>query len=121
MFEQGHLVSEECAPFKSKTFGDKCGNYKDCKKIAKINKSYWVGGSYMDPINELQIRQELLMNGPIATNMAADDENFVPYKKGILQELVVKYEPLGNKTAIDDGLIIPREGNIELVQLDMAT
>ena len=33
---------------------------------------------------------------------------------------MVKYEPLGNKTN-DDGLIIPREGNIELLQLDMAT
>lgn len=40
----------------------------------------------MDPVNELQIRQELLMHGPIATNMNADDGNFVPYKTGILQE-----------------------------------
>jgi hypothetical protein len=47
--ERGHLVSEKCSPYKARTKGDKCSNYKDCPGVAKINKSYYVNGYNFKP------------------------------------------------------------------------
>ena len=34
--ENGHLVDEECAPYKARTKGFSCGQYKNCSTKAKI-------------------------------------------------------------------------------------
>lgn len=44
--EQGHLVEEKCAPYQSSTVGKKCSDFKDCAPVAKVAKSYDVGGAY---------------------------------------------------------------------------
>ena len=42
--ENGHLVTEECAPYSAMTKGQKCGDFKDCKPYARVSKSYYIGG-----------------------------------------------------------------------------
>jgi len=41
--EHASLISEECAPYKARTKGMSCSQYKNCPEVAKINKSYYVG------------------------------------------------------------------------------
>ena len=62
--ENGHVVSEECAPYMSKTKGDSCKNYETCKPIAKVQKSYLVGGGW-GATSEKKMMKEILRNGPI--------------------------------------------------------
>lgn len=80
--ENGHLVSEECAPFKYTTFGDKCQNYEKCPAVARVNSSYYLGGYNFNPSVEL-MQKELLMNGPLITEINAE-EKFSRYHGGIL-------------------------------------
>jgi Papain family cysteine protease len=35
-YEQGYMVSEECAPYLGVTKGQSCKNYEHCKPIAKV-------------------------------------------------------------------------------------
>ena len=43
MFMQnGHIVTEKCAPYDEKTKGHKCSDYKKCPGYAKVKKSYYV-------------------------------------------------------------------------------
>ena len=58
------MVSEECAPYKGKTKGDSCGNYKSCEPIAKVSESYFVGGTW-GSTTELKMMKEILRNGAI--------------------------------------------------------
>ena len=44
LMENGHMVSEECAPYMGKTAGQQCSNYKDCPALARIKSSRYVGG-----------------------------------------------------------------------------
>lgn len=64
MSENGHLVSEDCAPYIHKTKGDDCKNYQQCKPVAKVNKSYFVGGGWGNT-SEKKMMKEVLRNGPI--------------------------------------------------------
>jgi len=62
--ENGHLVSEECAPYQHQTKGDHCGNYATCKPISKVANSYLVGGGW-GATSERKMMKEILRNGPI--------------------------------------------------------
>ena len=125
MYENGHLVTEECAPNKHKMFGDSCKNYAHCPKIATIKKTYWVGGDFNLTPTELQIQQELLMHGPVATSMMVEDQKFYAYKGGVFLQDPIIYDPEGklskNNAAEDEILVVPSEGNVEFVQLEMTT
>lgn len=51
--ENGHLVSEQCAPYKGTTRGDKCGNYAACPAVARVEDSYYIEVSNTeDAVNE---------------------------------------------------------------------
>lgn len=117
MYEKGHLVAEQCAPFKFKQYKDHCGNYKNCPAIAKVNHTYWVGDYNTQP-TELQIQQDLLMYGPVTTSILTGGAAFSNYnrKSGIMQQDVIGYHTLDD----DDTkvLMVPAEGDIEFIQLD---
>ena len=70
--EQAYLTSESCAPYKARTKGDKCSNYKKCPAFANVESSYYINGYNFDP-NVQQIQKELLMYGPVVTEMSCDN------------------------------------------------
>jgi len=82
--ENGHLVSEECAPYQSQTRGDQCRNYEGCKPISKVKKSYLVGGGW-GATSEKKMMKEILRNGPINGDFQAP-AMFSIYKEGIFSE-----------------------------------
>jgi len=47
--ENGHMISEECGPYKGKTKGESCQNYKNCPPVAKVRSSYYIGGYNFSP------------------------------------------------------------------------
>lgn len=47
--EQGHLVADDCAPYRARTKGDKCSDYRKCPAVAKIKSSYYVNGYNFSP------------------------------------------------------------------------
>lgn len=64
--ENGHLVGEDCAPYKTSTASTKCSQYSKCPAIAKVKKSYDVGGAY-GLSSEKAMMKELLRNGVLNT------------------------------------------------------
>jgi hypothetical protein len=46
--ERAYMVSEDCAPYKGKTKGGKCGDYEKCKPLAKIDSTHFVGGGWAE-------------------------------------------------------------------------
>lgn len=84
MSENGHLVSEECAPYIHRTKGDDCKNYQQCKPISKVKKSYFVGGGWGNT-SEKKMMKEILRNGPINGDFQAPSM-FSIYKEGIFSE-----------------------------------
>jgi len=80
--EYGHLTTEKCAPYKARTKGDSCSNYKDCPAFAKINKSYYVKGyNFLPTVQDIQ--KEIMMYGPLVTEFGANDA-FSLYEKGVM-------------------------------------
>lgn len=70
--ENGHLISETCGPYQASTKGKKCSDFRDCPAIAKVKKSYYVGGyNFMPSVADIQ--KEMLMNGPLVTEFKCDD------------------------------------------------
>ena len=98
--EKGHMVTEECAPYKARTKGDSCSNYSNCPGFARVKSSYYVGGYNFNPDEKL-IQKEMLMHGPVVTEFKADD-SFQLYKEGILTQNVIPYQPQN-----DDALMVP--------------
>lgn len=84
MSENGHLVSEECAPYIHRTKGDDCRNYQQCKPVAKVQKSYFVGGGWGNT-SEKKMMKEIMRNGPINGDFQAPSM-FSIYKEGIFSE-----------------------------------
>ena len=78
------MVSEECAPYISKTKGDKCGNYSKCEPISKVKESYFVGGTW-GSTTEKKMMKEILRNGAINGDFQAPSM-FSVYKEGIFSE-----------------------------------
>lgn len=100
LIENGHLVEETCAPYAQAQQFDGCSKYSKCGKIAKVSRSYYVGGVKRKPTVE-EIQQEIATNGPVAAEInneespsykqsGADfingDAQFTFYKSGILRQ-----------------------------------
>ena len=84
--ENGHLVSESCAPYRGSTNGDSCKNYKKCQPIAKVENSYYIEVSNSEnQINEFKIMKEMIRNGPVVGEFKAPNK-FRYYDKGILAD-----------------------------------
>jgi hypothetical protein len=71
--EQGGIPTEKCAPYKEKTKGIKCSDFAKCPAHTRLTNSYYLGGYNFDA-TEMQIRKEILYNGPVVTDMAAGDD-----------------------------------------------
>ena len=82
--ENGHLVSEKCAPYKQSTKGASCSSYEKCPPIAKVEKSYQVGGGW-GATSEKRMMKEILRNGPINGDFQAP-KIFSLYREGIFSE-----------------------------------
>jgi len=80
--ENGHMVTEECAPYKGKTKGDKCSNYEQCPAHSKIEKTRFVGKGYGDT-SEKKMMQEIIRNGMVNGELNAP-HIFHMYTKGVL-------------------------------------
>lgn len=80
--ENGHLVSEDCAPYKTTTATTKCSQYAHCQPIAKVKKSYDVGGAY-GLSSEKQMMKEILRNGVLNTEFQAPNI-FATYDAGLV-------------------------------------
>lgn len=63
--EHGHMVSEQCAPYKGNTKGKSCKDYQQCPPIAKVQKTRFVGGGWGE-VSEKQIMKEMIRNGPVS-------------------------------------------------------
>lgn len=82
--ENGHMVTEDCAPYKGKTKGDKCSNYAQCPPFAKIDNSYFVGKGYGDS-TEKKMMKEILRNGLVNGELQCPHV-FGMYTEGILSQ-----------------------------------
>lgn len=80
--ENGHMVTEECAPYRGKTKGDHCSNYADCAPHSKIEKTRFVGKGYGDT-SEKKMMQEIARNGMVNGELNAP-HIFHMYTKGVL-------------------------------------
>ena len=85
MAEKGHLVREDCAPYKEKTKGNTCAAFAKCPGYAKVDKSYYVNGYNSQP-SILQIQKDMLMYGPLTTEFKCD-KDFQIYKSGIMIQM----------------------------------
>lgn len=70
--ENAGILTEECAPYKARTKNHKCSDYAHCKPHVKVTRSYYVNGYNFAP-TEMQIRKEMLMNGPVTTEFKCDE------------------------------------------------
>jgi hypothetical protein len=66
-------VSADCAPYEAKTLFDGCQRFKDCKPVAKVEKTYYIGGKY-GGMSEEKIIRELRANGPCLLDFMAGAE-----------------------------------------------
>jgi hypothetical protein len=113
--ENGHLVAEDCAPYKTSTATTKCSQFAHCQPVAKVKKSYDVGGAY-GLSSEKQMMKEILRNGALNTEFQAPNI-FATYEKGLvtaagfqsLHQLALdktegmKAKDISDATLIDDG------------------
>lgn len=84
--ENGHLVTEECGPYRGSTNGDSCKFYEKCAPAAKVDDSYFIGVSAaVEKIDEQKIRKEILRNGPVVGEFKAPNK-FRYYDKGVLTD-----------------------------------
>jgi len=86
--ENGHLVTEECAPYLGKTKGDKCANYEKCEPHSKIVNTYFIGKGYGDSSEE-KMMKEIMRNGAVNGEMQAP-RIFSMYKEGIFTSAGLK-------------------------------
>lgn len=76
------MVSEKCAPYKAKTKDEHCSKYKNCKPVARIKESYFIGGAYGES-SEKKMMKELLRNGMVNGELNVP-RIFSFYQNGIL-------------------------------------
>lgn len=80
--EMGHLVTEECAPYAALTKGQKCKTYSDCPGVAKVSRTYDVGGGYGQS-SESSMMKEIIRNGALNAEFQAPNI-FASYTSGLL-------------------------------------
>lgn len=83
-FEHAHMVSEKCAPYKPSTKNSQCSAFKKCGSVAKIAKTYFVGGGW-GQVSEKDIMKELLRGGALTLNFEAT-KIIGFYSSGIMSE-----------------------------------
>jgi cathepsin C len=88
MAENGHLVTEECAPYTGKTKGDSCSNYQQCEPHSKIDNTYFVGKGYGDS-TEKKMMKEIMRNGLVNGELQAP-HIFSMYQSGVLTKTGIK-------------------------------
>jgi hypothetical protein len=81
-YENGYLVTEDCAPYKGMTKGDTCGNYAHCEPHSKIASSYFIGKGYGDT-SEKKIMKDIIRNGPVNGELNCP-HIFSMYTKGVM-------------------------------------
>jgi len=86
--ENGHLVTEDCAPYLGKTKGDRCANYEKCEPHSKIGNTYFIGKGYGDSTEE-KMMKEIMRNGAVNGEMQAP-RIFSMYKEGVLTSAGLK-------------------------------
>lgn len=90
--ERGHMVTDECAPYKGMTKGQSCSNYENCAPHAKIINTQYVGRGWGE-VTEEQILKEMLRNGPVSVEFQAN-KLFQTYHRGILSEAGITKEQI---------------------------
>lgn len=80
--ENGHMVSEKCAPYEAKTKGISCSKYKDCPPVSRVHDSYFIGGAYGES-SEKKMMKEILRNGIVNGELNVP-KVFSFYSEGIL-------------------------------------
>ena len=63
MAENGHLVSEECAPYIANTTSKTCSSFSHCAGVARVSNSYEKKHQ-----GELAIQREILRNGAVVVD-----------------------------------------------------
>jgi len=58
-FENGAMVSEECAPYTGKN-GSSCKSFSHCKGIARVSRTYQLKNPTVE-----DIQKEILFNGAV--------------------------------------------------------
>lgn len=82
--ENGHLVSEECGPYKGTTNADSCKFYEKCDPVAKVEESYFLDTSTeAASISEKKIQKEILHGGAVVAEFKAPNR-FRYYDFGVL-------------------------------------
>ena len=112
--QNGHVVSEDCAPYLHQTKNDKCKNYEQCKPIAAVENSYFVGGGW-GATTEKKMMKEILRNGPINGDFQAPSM-FAMYKEGVFSEKGIVH--LAQKLATLEDELATDLADLEFVQLD---
>lgn len=64
--ENGGIVTEDCAKYKTSTKGISCSDFASCPSVARVANTY----KLKNP-TELSIQQELLQNGAVITDWLA--------------------------------------------------
>lgn len=82
LLENGHMVSEECAPYQAKTKGIKCKDFAHCPPVARVHSSYFIGGAYGES-TEKRMMKEMLKNGILNGELNVP-QVFSFYQSGIL-------------------------------------
>lgn len=113
--EQGGIPTEKCAPYQAKTKGAKCADYRHCEPHTRVVSSKYVNGYNFDP-TELQIRKEILMNGPVTTEFSAGGDDFQLYKSGIMVQTVRAPEKDNSANYAQQAASPAPNNNEELIQ-----
>ena len=95
------MVDEKCAPYKAKTKGKTCGEFKECAPVAKVLSTKFIGGGWGE-VSEKQMMKELLRNGPLSIEFQAN-KLFQVYKKGILSEPQSSKQAPAGESAVGTG------------------
>jgi len=72
--QKASFVDEECAPYHPSLLVNKnqCSKHKDCPSVARVTKSCYLGeGKFR--ADEMDIKKELVMHGPVVTSFNVDD------------------------------------------------
>lgn len=80
--ENGHLVSNECAPYQASTAFSSCSKHANCPPVAKVKNTYDLGGAY-GQTSEKRMMKEILRNGALNTEFQAPGI-MASYSKGIM-------------------------------------
>ena len=76
LIENGHLVPESCAPYSPGQNYNGCSGYAKCDKVAKVSKSYYIGGMKSKPTPDM-IKEEIYKSSPVSAEINhSEDPSF---------------------------------------------